>query len=162
VVGRGNYHGIYPLIQLVQHSPKISEGLGLGVLLEDVACPLLIHVTQTDDVRPAAGDVFQVASSLAADTDAGHIQLAVGFVSEREPGSGQKEQSRAGKSRGSKEVATREKSLHAASLASQRLGDKKRRPSPPNALQTGFGWFKLWTDALSDDLCSVVRRCRDG
>jgi hypothetical protein len=94
VVGRGDHHGIYLLVQFVQHSPKVGEGLGLGMFLEDIACSFLVHIAQTDDVHPEASNILEVTSSLAADTDSGHIQLAIGFESEREPGFGQEEQSR--------------------------------------------------------------------
>ena len=93
VVGGGDYHGLYLLVHLVQHPPKISEGLGLWMLLEDVARAFLVHVTQSDEVHTGAGNVVEVASALAADTDTSDIQLAIGVVGQRESGAGQEEQS---------------------------------------------------------------------
>ena len=120
VVGRGDYHGIDLFVHLVQHPPKISEWFGLGMPLEDVARSFLVHVTQTNEVHTEAGNVVKVRSSLAANTDAGDIQLIVSVVSEREFGFGQEEQGRTAEGRSSKEAAARQESLHAAILASRR------------------------------------------
>ena len=43
------------------------------MLLENVAGPLLVHITQADNIRAGAGDIFEVTPSLAADPDAGNI-----------------------------------------------------------------------------------------
>jgi hypothetical protein len=125
VVGGGDHHGIDLFVHLVQHPPEISERPGLGMFLEDVARPLLVHITQTDEVHTGAGNVVEVTSSLAADTDAGDIQLAVGGVGERESGIGQEEQSRAGEGRSSKEAAAGKRGLHAAILTTRRYKDKQ-------------------------------------
>src|ERR1035437_3503134 len=124
VVGRGDHHGIDLLVHLVQHPPEISERPGLRMLLEDVARPFLVHITQSDEVHARAGNVVEVTSSLAADTDAADIPLAAGVVGERESGSGQEEQSRAAEGPSSKEAAARKQGLHAVILVAGGVGGR--------------------------------------
>src|ERR1035437_9174606 len=75
VVGGGDHHRIDLFAHLVQHPPEISEPPRLGMLLEDIARPFLVHVTQTNEVHTRAGNVVEVTSSLTAHTDAGEFQL---------------------------------------------------------------------------------------
>ena len=91
VVGRGHQHGIDLLVHLVEHPAEILERLGLGMLLVNVARPLCVHVAQRHDVHARPGKVIEVTPSLAADADAGDIQLVVGLIAESEPRARQQE-----------------------------------------------------------------------
>ena len=51
----------------------------------DVARPFGIHVAERDQIVSHAVKRIKTAPSLAADTDSGNVQFAVGVVGEGEP-----------------------------------------------------------------------------
>ena len=78
VIGGADDHGIDLLVHLVEHDAKVLELRGLGILGELLGGVLLIHVAQRDDVVAQLGHLIHVAAPLAADADAGHVELVVG------------------------------------------------------------------------------------
>ena len=75
VIGRGDDDGV-DLLHLVEHLAVVGELLRLGILLEDAGGVALIHIAQRHDVL--ALHLAEVVGALAADADAGEVELLVG------------------------------------------------------------------------------------
>ena len=75
VVGRADHDGV-DILSLVEHLAKVAIARGLGIRLERLGGAALIDVAQRHDVL--AGNVRQVAGSLAAGADDGDVQRFAG------------------------------------------------------------------------------------
>ena len=73
MVRRGDHYRIDVLVLLVQHLAKIFVFFGLRVASERPACTPPVHIAQRHDVLTADG--INIAAALAADADAGNVDL---------------------------------------------------------------------------------------
>ena len=78
VIGGADDHGVDLLVHLVEHHAKVFELRGLGILGELLGGVVFVHVAQSDDVVAQLSHLIHVAAPLAADADAGHVELIVG------------------------------------------------------------------------------------
>ena len=78
VIGRADDYRVDLLVHLVEHDAKVLEPPGLGILRELLGGVVIVHVAQRDHVLAFARDGVNVGASLAADADAGHVELFVG------------------------------------------------------------------------------------
>ena len=73
VIGGADGAGVDVLRLLVEHLPEVLVARRLGVGVEGAAGPLVVDITQRDDIRAELGEGGDVAPSHAAGTDAGEV-----------------------------------------------------------------------------------------
>ena len=78
VIRRADDHRVDLLVHLVEHDAKVFELPGLGILGELLGGVFIVHVAKRDYVVAFARHGINVAAPLAADADAGHVELVVG------------------------------------------------------------------------------------
>ena len=69
------------------------------MFLVDIARPLGIHVAERDEIVAHAVKRIEAAPSLAADTDSGNVQFAVGLVGKGKPAVAENQKSGPGRHR---------------------------------------------------------------
>src|SRR5262249_9761899 len=79
VVGRADGYRVDLVAELLEHLAVVVERLGLGEALLLLGERMVVDVAESDDGAEVAG-LIDVAGALAADADAGELQLAVGLV----------------------------------------------------------------------------------
>ena len=85
VVGCRDQNRINLLFHLIKHLAEVLIRLGLRMFLVDIARPLGIHVAERGEIVAHAVKRVETAPALAADTDPGNVQFAVGLVGKGKP-----------------------------------------------------------------------------
>ena len=107
MIRRGHDDRINAAAHRVEHPAKVLKRFRLGIQLEFVRRPGLIHIAKRDNVFAQSGDGGMVVVPSPAATDHRDVELAVGVVGESTPAARQNEQTRAADGRGAQKVSAR-------------------------------------------------------
>ena len=112
VVGCRDQNRINLLFHLIEHLAEVLIPLRFRMFLVDISRPLRIHVAERDEIVAHAMKRIETAPSLAADTDSGNVQFAVGLVSKGQLAVAENQKSGPGPRRFGQETAAVNNGFH--------------------------------------------------